>query len=90
MAAEKPNGVTVPSAGENPVALRCNAPQRVPRAPDTAWGRPRGKLGWSLRELSLRTGINPGELSRIERGRSCPSPEQAGRIVDVYRAEDAM
>jgi predicted transcriptional regulator len=67
------------------VGLRCNAPQqRQPKAPDTEWGRPRGALGWSLRDLAEKTGINAGELSRIERGRSCPSRDQARRILDAY------
>ncbi len=75
---------TQPST-EQAKALRCNAPQRTPRAPDTAWGRPRGEKGWSLRDLAERTGINAGELSRIERGRSCPTPDQAARILAAYQ-----
>jgi hypothetical protein len=60
------------------------APQRMPKAPDTDWGRPRGRLGWSLRQLSERTGINPGDLSKIERGRSCPTPDQARRLLAAF------
>ena len=64
-------------------SLRTNAPQRAPRFPDTPWGRLRGEWGWSLRELSAKTGINPAELSRIERGFG-PTPERALRLLTVY------
>jgi hypothetical protein len=63
--------------------VRCNAPQRMPKAPDTPWGRLRGARGWSLRELEARTGINAGVLSRIERGTS-PTPDQARALLAVY------
>lgn len=63
---------------------RCNAPQRQPKAPDTEWGRPRGALGWSLRQLAERTGINPGDLSRIERGLGCPTRDQARRLLAAF------
>lgn len=67
---------------------RCNAtqavPQRTPKFVDSAWGRLRMPTGWSLRELAERTGINAGELSKIERGRSCPTPDQARRILAAY------
>jgi len=74
-------GATPPRHGP---PSRCNAPQREPVAPLTAWGRPRGVAGWSLRELARRTGINPGELSKIERGLACPTPDQAWRILEAY------
>lgn len=74
----------VPAKPVRAQALRCNAPQRTPRAPDTEWGRPRGRLGWSLRELAARTGINAPELSRIERGKSCPTRDQARRLLTVF------
>lgn len=77
----------VQTGRDRPASVRCNAPQRTPRAPDTSWGRPRGARGWSLRELEARTGINAGELSRIERGRSTPSYEQARAIVRAYEGE---
>ena len=68
-------------------ALRTNAPatpkQRTPRAPDTPWGRLRGSRGWSLRELAARTGVNPADLSRIERGMG-PTPDQARRLLAEY------
>lgn len=76
---------TTPGRG---VALRCNTraivPQRTPKAPDTEWGRPRRALGWSLRELAARTGINAGDLSKIERGISCATREQSRRINAAY------
>jgi predicted transcriptional regulator len=62
----------------------CNPPGRATHAPDTVWGRPRGAIGLSIRELAERTGINRGEISRIERGRSCPSPDQARRLLDAF------
>lgn len=58
--------------------------QRRPKAPDTEWGRPRRALGWSLRQLSERTGINAGDLSRIERGIGCPTREQARRLLAAF------
>lgn len=65
-------------------ALRCNAPQRTPRFPDTAWGRLRQSTGWSLRALAEKTGLNPGTLSRIENGRACASPDEARRLLDAF------
>lgn len=56
------------------------------KAPDTEWGRPRAALGWSLAELEERTGINRGELSKIERGLACPKRDQARRLNAVYDA----
>lgn len=41
--------------------------------------------GWSLRDLSSRTGISPGVLSRIERGIGGPTPDQALSLLGVYR-----
>lgn len=59
-------------------------PQRTPKAPDTPWGQLRGKTGWSLRQLAERTGINPADLSRIERGIGGPTPNQARRLLEVF------
>lgn len=72
------------SLSDDTGAVRCNAPQRTPRFPDTAWGRLRGARGWSLRELEAATGINAGVLSRIERGIGGPSPDQARKLLAVY------
>jgi transcriptional regulator with XRE-family HTH domain len=58
-------------------------PQRRPRFPDTPWGRLRGSAGWSLRDLAALTGINPADLSRIERGIG-PTPDHARRLLAVY------
>jgi hypothetical protein len=99
MAAGGPNLVARPdrrSGTDRRSALRCNAadstageppPQRAPRAPDTEWGRPRAARGWSLRELSKRTGINVADLSRIERGLSCAKRDQARRLLAVFDEE---
>ena len=59
-------------------------PQKTPRAPDTPWGRLRGTRRWSLRHLSELTGINIADLSRIERGISAVTPEQAQRLLKTY------
>ena len=92
MAQEPAETLTRPSSA--PSAVRASeaaytrtdgAPQRAPRFPDTPWGQARGATGWSLRELSRRTGINPGELSRIERERGGgATPDQALRLLRVY------
>ncbi len=75
------------------VALRTNAPavplQRRPKAPDTPWGRLRAARGWSLRDMAGRSGVNPADLSRIERGVGGPTPEQARRLLAVYDVPDA-
>lgn len=44
--------------------------------------RIRRSLGLSLREVSRRTGINPGRLSIIERGVE-PTPAEAAAIESV-------
>lgn len=76
-----------PTTIDRAAALRTNAPQRAPRAPDTPWGRLRGERGWSLRELGLRSGVNPADLSRIERGIGGPTPEQARRLLTAFDDE---
>lgn len=68
-------------------AVRCNAPQRTPKAPDTPWGRLRSARGWSLRDLEAQTGINAGVLSRIERGIGGPTPDQALKLLKTYGME---
>jgi transcriptional regulator with XRE-family HTH domain len=52
--------------------------------PDTPWGQLRARDGWSIRELAERTGINRGDLSKFERGRGCPTPDQARRLLAVF------
>ncbi len=69
---------------ERPLTLRCNAPQRAPRFRDTPWGRPRRELGMSLRDLCAASGINIADLSRIDSGKSAPTPEQARRLLAVF------
>lgn len=66
------------------MANGCNPRQREPRAPETEWGAPRAATGWSIREFAERTGINRGDLSRIERGRMCPSREQARVLLAAF------
>lgn len=80
------SGPLTPATPDQRSAVRCNAPQRTPRAPDTPWGRLRGARGWSLRELESKTGINAGVLSRIERDTRV-TPEQALKLLRVYGIE---
>lgn len=84
-------GPDAPLSTETPGGLRTNAPadvpQRTPRAPDTPWGRLRGARGWSLRELSRRSGVNPADLSRIEHGLG-PTPDQARLLLTAYDEND--
>jgi hypothetical protein len=78
-------GPQTPARPPRAVSVRCNAPQRAPKWPDTPWGRLRGEKSWSLRQLEARTGINAGVLSRIERGFG-PSPDQARKLLAAYDA----
>ncbi len=73
------------SAPGQPAGRGCNPPRAPRRAPETPWGRLRNEVGWSLRELEERTGINRGDLSKFERGRGCPTPDQAMAIVGAVR-----
>ena len=43
-------------------------PQEDPQAFGTRLTQLRGARGWRQRELSRRAGIDPGRLSRLERG----------------------
>lgn len=54
------------------------------RPSSPTWRSLRAASGLSLRELEERARINRGDLSRIENGRMCPSPEQARRLLEVY------
>jgi hypothetical protein len=49
------------------------------------WAMIRPILGLSIREFSDETGINRGELSKIERGLSCPTPGQANAILSAWQ-----
>jgi len=68
-------------ATPRPSANDCNAPQRTVAA--GSWASIRAGLGLSLRQMEHHTGINRGDLSKIERGVSCPTPNQAERILNV-------
>lgn len=91
-AAPAASGARVQIEADRPAALRTDAPasasrtppQKTPHAPDTSWGRPRGDRGWSLRHVSRLTGINIADLSRIERGVSSPTMEQARKLIALY------
>jgi transcriptional regulator with XRE-family HTH domain len=44
----------------------------------------RSARGWKQRELARRTGIEPGRLSRIERGLAAPSLDEVARLKDAF------
>lgn len=39
--------------------------------------------GWSLRETARKSGMDPGHLSKVERGQAGVSVEQLKRLADV-------
>ena len=49
----------------------------------TSWSDLRQAAGLSLRAAELVTGINRGDLSKIEHGRLVPPPDQARRILEA-------
>lgn len=58
-----------PRAGAQPVVRR--------------WGDIRASTGLPIRDFAERVGINRGQLSKIERGISCPTPAEAHRLLAV-------
>lgn len=56
----------------------------MPRS--ATWRDLREASGMSLRMVEERSGINRGEISKIERGRSCATPDQARRLLATYEA----
>jgi transcriptional regulator with XRE-family HTH domain len=49
-----------------------------------SWRDMRIESGLTLRQLEVLSGINRGEISRIERGRACATPEQAEALLAAY------
>lgn len=49
------------------------------------WSDVRSTLGLSIRDMAEATGINRGDLSKIERGQLSPTPWQAARILALRR-----
>lgn len=47
-------------------------------------GELRTERGWSLDELSRRSGVSRSTLSRLERGELSPTAAQLGRLCTVY------
>jgi transcriptional regulator with XRE-family HTH domain len=47
------------------------------------------EAGLSIRRLSALTGINRGELSRIDQGRQIPTPDQAAALIAATAPESA-
>ena len=66
----------------DPAAVSGARPTIARRDRDT-WRDLRAERGLSLRELERRTGINRGDLSKIDRGRLAPTPGQAAVILEV-------
>lgn len=56
------------------------------RPASRSWRDLRIEAGLTLRQLEELSGINRGELSRIERGRASVTPDQAITILGAYRA----
>jgi hypothetical protein len=83
-ALEVPTGTDIRPGRVRARARGCNPPRAPKHAPDTPWGRLRTEQGWSIRELAERTGINRGDLSKIERGLGCATPDQARRLLVAY------
>ena len=52
---------------------------------DMDWRERREQVDLTLSELARRTGINKGELSRIERRYVVPTPHQAELILRELR-----
>lgn len=53
----------------------------MPRPPSPDWHDYRVKAGLSIRQLEELSGINRGEISRIEQRRQTPTPMQALRLL---------
>jgi transcriptional regulator with XRE-family HTH domain len=54
------------------------------RPASRSWRDLRIESGLTLRQLEVLSGINRGEISRIERGRACATPEQASALLTAY------
>lgn len=70
------------AATARPSELGCNPPQAT-LGPGSKWSDARSIMGVSIRELAELTGINRGDLSKIENGIQAPTPDQARRILFV-------
>ena len=53
----------------------------------TPWRVRRERLGLTLREVARRSGINPGVISRIERGWPA-GPDDAAALIAVLEAAE--
>lgn len=78
-----PSRVRARSGVAGAVAGGYNQPQATSRRRSSSWRDVRQGLGLSLREVEERTGINRGEVSRIERGFG-PRPEHAVALFRLY------
>lgn len=63
----------------------CN-PAPATLGPGSKWSDARRIMGVSIRELAELTGINRGDLSKIENGIQAPTPDQARPILFVVDA----
>lgn len=71
-------------AGASGAPNGCN-PRGEPSGHGLRWADIRTTLGLSIRSFSDETGINRGDLSKIERGQACPTPAQAVAIIGAWR-----
>ena len=63
----------------------CN-PGQATLGPGSKWSDARRIMDMSIREFAEATGINRGDLSKIENGIQAPTPDQARRILFVVDA----
>jgi DNA-binding transcriptional regulator YiaG len=70
--------------GTRTAANGCN-PRQATGIDGLQWSDIRKALGLSIRDMAEATGINRGDLSKIEHGRACPTPKQAARILALSR-----
>jgi DNA-binding transcriptional regulator YiaG len=66
----------------------CNPRERITIYPPD-WSTIRTTLGLSIRDFAGLTGINRGDLSKIERGHASPTPKQASRLLEAWWSPDA-
>lgn len=66
------------------VEIRPRGHKQKLRGGDSYLGRARRSAGLSLRHVEARTGIIRGDISKIERGRLNPTPEESRKLLDCY------
>lgn len=74
------------AAGSRSGANGCN-PRGGTSVRGLKWSDLREAAGLSIRDFSNLTGINRGDLPKIERGQACPTPYQAIQILSWGQGE---